>query len=368
MKLMLRPEWRLWPLSSFLGLIDLKTGVTIALLFALLNKVAGVYGLIAVLTGAGGSFAQLSLYIYSVIALVALTWGLRAVKDEDPKQTLYFAHLFAADHVLSTAWTIFFALVWWIWTPHDGRRQANSAAQEAMMKTANITNHLTPEERVAAAMTIWNHEKSTAAAVIAISWLSKVYFALLIYSYATHLRKGSYRSLPFSRSSNYSNMNAPGSSYETALDMTDEESGGDFYHVPLRNTHSSLAASQSNTTNTTSPTASSRGHRRTASTTSNSTATQHKPNGSLSSFADFVSAPGRQPRRSKNNFGSVSASAGSGAGIRDRGMDIDEEVLFDEDEMTYVSGSSSRAHSKMGTEGSSTAASTDEERGKNGSD
>jgi hypothetical protein len=47
----------------------------------LLNKVAGVYGLIAVLTGAGGSFAQLSLYIYSAIALVALGWGLRAVKE-----------------------------------------------------------------------------------------------------------------------------------------------------------------------------------------------------------------------------------------------------------------------------------------------
>jgi len=81
MRLLLRPKWRLWPLSSFVGLTDLKTGVTIALLFALLNKVAGIYGLIAVLTGAGGSFAQLSLYIYSVIALLALTWGLRAVKD-----------------------------------------------------------------------------------------------------------------------------------------------------------------------------------------------------------------------------------------------------------------------------------------------
>ena len=31
---MLRPEWRLWPFSSFVGLLDLKTGVTIALLFA----------------------------------------------------------------------------------------------------------------------------------------------------------------------------------------------------------------------------------------------------------------------------------------------------------------------------------------------
>lgn len=34
MKLTLRPEWRLWPLASFLGILDLKTGVTVALLFA----------------------------------------------------------------------------------------------------------------------------------------------------------------------------------------------------------------------------------------------------------------------------------------------------------------------------------------------
>jgi small-conductance mechanosensitive channel len=101
MKLMLRPEWKPRPFSSFLGCLDLKTGVVLALLFAvrrqssrlranerksewpflqLFNKVAGVYGLIAVLTGAGGSAAQLTLYIYSTVALVALAWGLNAVK------------------------------------------------------------------------------------------------------------------------------------------------------------------------------------------------------------------------------------------------------------------------------------------------
>lgn len=88
----------------------------------------------------------------------------------------------------------------------------------------------------------------------------------------------------------------------------------------------------------------------------------------MSSFADFVSAPGRHPRRLKNNLVVSGSGAGGNGGVRDRGMDIEEEVLFDEDEMTYVSASSSRAHSKMGTEGSSTAASTDEERGKHGSD
>jgi hypothetical protein len=40
-----------------------------------------VYGLIAVMTGADSNFAQLSLYIYSVLGLVALSWGLKSVKD-----------------------------------------------------------------------------------------------------------------------------------------------------------------------------------------------------------------------------------------------------------------------------------------------
>jgi cbb3-type cytochrome oxidase subunit 3 len=85
---------------------------------------------------------------------------------------LYFAHLFFADHIFSTSWTVFFAVVWWMYTPHDGRRTANSAAQQAMMEAGNFT--LTDEQRTAAALAIWNQEKGTAAAIIIISWMSKV--------------------------------------------------------------------------------------------------------------------------------------------------------------------------------------------------
>jgi len=293
MKLTLRPEWRLWPLASFLGLLDLKTGVTVALLFALLNKVAGVYGLIAVLTGAGGSFAQLSMYIYSVLALVALAWGLRAVKEEDPKQTLYFAHLFFADHVLSTAWTVFFAVVWWVYTPHDGRRTANSAAQEEMAKGGNGGSHnMTEEERIEAAHMMWNHEKGTAAGIIILSWFVKIYFALLIYSYATHLRKGSYRSLPHSRSTG-SNTSAPnGFSYENSAIPDEDDEIEDFYRVPLRTPQSGGGGG-----------------------------------GSVSSFADFVSAP-RRGRSGK--AGKSSLSRVSNATKGHTGDDNTEEVLFDE--------------------------------------
>ncbi|KAG6910219.1 hypothetical protein DXG01_012354 [Tephrocybe rancida] len=318
MKLTLRPEWRLWPLSSFLGCLDLKTGVTVALLFAVLNKVAGVYGLIAMATGSGGTFAQLSLYLYSVIALVGLIWGLRAVKEEDPKQTLYFAHLFFADHIFSTSWTVFFAVIWWVYTPHDGRRTANSAAQKAMMDIGNINSTLTPEQREAAALDIWNHEKGTAAVIITLSWLSKIYFALLVYSYASHLRKGSYRSLPLSRATAGSGSST-NQAYESALGGFEEEEIEDFYRVPLR--------------------------------------AHNAGNGSLSGVAEFVRAPGRtgkQHRRTKSSNGSRSGSR-QGPRIRD-----EEEVLFDETESTLYA-SSSGAHSKAGTE-DGTIIGTDDER------
>lgn len=71
-------------------------------------------------------------------------------------------------------WTVFFAVMWWVYNPHDGARQANSEAQQAMMDGGPTIHHLTPEERELAAMEIWNQEKGTAAAVIIISWLSKV--------------------------------------------------------------------------------------------------------------------------------------------------------------------------------------------------
>ncbi|KAK7056315.1 hypothetical protein VNI00_002868 [Paramarasmius palmivorus] len=306
-KLMLRPEWRLWPLSSCLGLLDIKTGVTVALLFTVLNKVAGIYGLIAVATGAGGSFSQLSLYIYSVVALVALVWGLKAVKEENPKQTLYFAHLFFADHIFSTSWTVYFASVWWFQNPHDGRHTANSAAQiEIINGTVHSNVPMTDEQRVAAAQKIWNQEKGTAAALIILAWIIKVYLALLIYSYASHLRKGSYRSLLRSRAP----AQTTNETYESALGYPDdeEETVDDLYRLPLRTPNS----------------------------------------GSISSFADFVNAPGR----ARKGKGVPSAGRAKQNGHAQPSAEDEEEVLFDEDELSHAS--SSRGHSKYPTDESST--------------
>jgi hypothetical protein len=95
--------------------------------------------------------------------------------QEDPKSTLYFAHLFFADHVLSTSWTIFFAVVWWLYSPHDGRRVSNSAAQDQIIKNyLGETEKVSEDERARLALQLWGREKGVAIAIIVLGWLIKV--------------------------------------------------------------------------------------------------------------------------------------------------------------------------------------------------
>jgi len=88
---------------------------------------------------------------------------------------LYFAHIFFVDHVLNTIWTVYFAVQWWRYTPHDGRRNANSPAQQALID-AYIGQHqsMSEAERAAAAERVWRAEKTQALAIIILGWLIKV--------------------------------------------------------------------------------------------------------------------------------------------------------------------------------------------------
>jgi hypothetical protein len=63
--------------------------------------------------------------------------------------------------------------MWWVYNPHDGKRIANSEAQEDMMRVGGGP-HMTDEERKSAAQLIWNKEKNLAATFITLGWLSKV--------------------------------------------------------------------------------------------------------------------------------------------------------------------------------------------------
>ncbi|GAA95030.1 uncharacterized protein L969DRAFT_95993 [Mixia osmundae IAM 14324] len=190
---------RLPLLTSFIGLFDIKIGATIITLFALLNKVAGVYGIIAVFHG--GTFAQVSMYLYSLATAGLCIWGLKGVAEESVERTLTYAHLYALDHFISTVWTAFFAIVWYVYDPHDGRRIANSDAQRELMGEGTNVGQVggsDPEARAMAAQAVWREERAFSGFVILIGWFVRIYFILCLYSFAIHVRRGTYSSLPLS--------------------------------------------------------------------------------------------------------------------------------------------------------------------------
>lgn len=135
----------------------------------------------------------------------------------------------------------------------------------------------------------------------AVDFMIQIYFAVMIYSYAYHLRRGTYRSLPLTFANGGS-----GTSYgpiPVDVELEEEEDT----RLPLESVY-----------------------------------TRHTPHSSTASWTDFISAPGRKKRFSQ----------------RER-EDIVDEVLFDEDEIAG-GGLSSSGHSKIGTEEASVGTNGDD--------
>jgi hypothetical protein len=78
------------------------------------NKITGFYGLLAVLTGMRLSPLQLSMYIYSVGALVLLVFLVPHIRKQSPFECLALAWFYLLDTVINTAFTAAFALTWFI--------------------------------------------------------------------------------------------------------------------------------------------------------------------------------------------------------------------------------------------------------------
>ncbi|WVR07211.1 hypothetical protein IAU60_004252 [Kwoniella sp. DSM 27419] len=189
--------------SSFLGLLDIKLGAEIILLFGLINKVAGLYGLITILVG--GSFTQYFYYAYSTATLFAFLWGLRVVKSESAAPSLLLSHLYVLDHLIATLFHYAFYRHYWYVVPHDGRQSVKSAAQQDIIDLAvsrgeiprpSASDSGVDELRAALAGEIWDAEKGFALWTLVVGFLLKAYFITILYSYAAHLSSQTYHTLP----------------------------------------------------------------------------------------------------------------------------------------------------------------------------
>lgn len=94
--------------------MSLRTGTELSTLSLLLNKVSGLYGLLALLTGFHLSPIQLSMYIYSIIALLIAVTLAPHIRTQSPFHCLALATFYVLDSVINAAYTALFGITWFL--------------------------------------------------------------------------------------------------------------------------------------------------------------------------------------------------------------------------------------------------------------
>ncbi|KAI9728566.1 MAG: hypothetical protein M1834_007594 [Cirrosporium novae-zelandiae] len=94
--------------------MSLRTGTELITLTLFLNKVSGFYGLLALLTGYHLSMTQLSMYIYSLGALVLAFILAPHIRKASLLPNLVLAHFYTLDTLINASYTIVFATTWFL--------------------------------------------------------------------------------------------------------------------------------------------------------------------------------------------------------------------------------------------------------------
>lgn len=192
--------------------MSLQTGASLITLALLLNKVSGLYGLLVVLTGFHLSPFQLSMYIYSVIALVLSASLAPHIQKQSPLQCLVLAWFYLIDSVVNAAYTAVFSVTWFIFISQHHNSAPTSGPGSTMDDAAGFTNprynvsavHVAPESGVASAQSagapagtaddpqgnpslengVLQPESLQSIAIISTLWAIRIYFVVVMLAFA----------------------------------------------------------------------------------------------------------------------------------------------------------------------------------------
>lgn len=179
-------------------------------IFAVFNKASGIYGLLALLTGAPISPWQMSMYLYSIGAAAIFAYSLRHIKQGPASafEILIFSWFYVLDTVINLAYTALFATSWFLVVS----QQPSGAAARVMNDTAGFTSpthtvssvifhatqaadgtpitevHGTPADHVPVlSESVLHPEQLPSVITLGLILLIKVYFILIVMSYARNI-------------------------------------------------------------------------------------------------------------------------------------------------------------------------------------
>ena len=224
-------------MQSFLHLISLRTATELITLTVLVNKVTGLYGILAIFTGYELNPLQLSHYIYSLIILGLVAWLAPNVrKPEEPLKNIALAWIYVFDTVVNSVYTTLFGAGWFLVLAQNlnqptfiGGTISKTPGAGTIEDTAGFTDpeknvtrvHLVAQpvpglldgqEAIAyrsqygtLGYAVFQSGSMASLAVIGCLWIVRTYFCLIVMSYA----RGILRQYVASTSTNYSQPDEP---------------------------------------------------------------------------------------------------------------------------------------------------------------
>ncbi|PKK43661.1 hypothetical protein CI102_13634 [Trichoderma harzianum] len=154
---------------------SLQTGTELISLALVFNKVTGVYGLLAILTGFQLSLFQLTTYVYCIGVLGLLVYLIPHIRKQSPFECLALAWLYVIDAIINGASTVAFGMDWYFATASsNGSSLPDMVAEgmEGLRRETAVHGDVVPQE--------------TAASMLLITGLTliRVYFSLVVMNYA----------------------------------------------------------------------------------------------------------------------------------------------------------------------------------------
>ncbi|KOS20685.1 Inositol phoshorylceramide synthase regulatory subunit kei1 [Escovopsis weberi] len=177
--------------KSLFGIIGLRTGTELISLALIFNKVTGVYGFLAILTGYQLSLLQLTTYVYTIGVLGLLIYLIPHIRQQSPFECLALAWLYMIDALLNAMFTATFGIDWYLAGGALGgtRSSMGGAASGAsgMMDTSLGAQRTMPQGIAGSAGVaggIGPQETAASMALITGFTLIRVYFGLVVMAYA----------------------------------------------------------------------------------------------------------------------------------------------------------------------------------------
>ncbi|KIV94033.1 hypothetical protein PV10_05191 [Exophiala mesophila] len=117
--------------QKFLYTMNLSTGASLITLSLILNKLSGLYGILALITGYHLSPFQLSMYTYSILALILTVYLAPHIRKQSPLHCLALAWFYVLDSIINAAFTAAFAVSWFLVLAQHNAGQAEKSGPGA---------------------------------------------------------------------------------------------------------------------------------------------------------------------------------------------------------------------------------------------